>query len=115
MKQSLSEIRQLQKIAGILGAKIKPGVIRENEYKELEEEEGTTIELKSDLTAMDASDASKTITIPKGTIVTVVKHRMDNEPTVTQLKYKDEKDKKDNIKTVNVNSGFFSNNYLKGK
>jgi hypothetical protein len=113
MKQSLSEIRQLQKIAGILGAKIKPGVIRENEYKELKEEEGTTIELKSDLTARDASDVSKKlINIPKGTIVTVVKHRMDNDPTVTQLKYKD---KDDNIKIVNVTAGPFSNNYLKGK
>jgi hypothetical protein len=39
MKQSLSEIRQLQKMAGILGAKVKPGVIRENEYKELKEEQ----------------------------------------------------------------------------
>ena len=32
MKQSLSEIRQLQKMAGILGTKIKPGIILENEY-----------------------------------------------------------------------------------
>ena len=38
MKQSLSEIRQLQKMAGILGTKVKPGIIRENEYKELKEE-----------------------------------------------------------------------------
>jgi transcription antitermination factor NusG len=107
MKQSLSEIRQLQKIAGILGAKIKPGVIRENEYKELEEEEGITIELKDDLTATLPSDASKKLTIPKGAKVTVVKHRMDNDPTVTQLKY--------NGKLVNVTAGPFSNNYLKGK
>ena len=32
MKQQLSEIKQLQKMAGILGTKIKPGVILENEY-----------------------------------------------------------------------------------
>jgi hypothetical protein len=38
MKQSLSEIRQLQKMAGILGTKVKPGVIRENEYNDLKEE-----------------------------------------------------------------------------
>ena len=80
MKQSLSEIRQLQKIAGILGAKIKPGVIRENEYKELKEEEGITIELKDDLTATLPSDASKKLTIPKGAKVTVFKKRLENDP-----------------------------------
>jgi transcription antitermination factor NusG len=107
MKQSLSEIRQLQKIAGILGAKIKPGVIRENEYKELKEEQGITIELKDDLTATMASDASKKLTIPKGAKVTVVKKRLDNEPTLTQLEY--------DGKLVNVNAGPFINNYFKGK
>ena len=36
-KQSISEIRQLQKMAGILGAKIKPGVINENESDSIDQ------------------------------------------------------------------------------
>jgi hypothetical protein len=39
MKQSRSEIRQLQKMAGILGAKIKPGVINENKQIDISDEE----------------------------------------------------------------------------
>jgi hypothetical protein len=53
------------------------------------------------------SDASKKLTIPKGAKVTVVKKRLENDPTVTQLEY--------NGKLVNVNAGPFINNYFKGK
>jgi hypothetical protein len=69
--------------------------------------EEADITLNSDLSATMASDASKKLTIPKGAKVTVVKKRLDNEPTVTQLEY--------DGKLVNVNAGPFINNYFKGK
>jgi hypothetical protein len=69
--------------------------------------EEADITLNSDLTATMASDASKKLTIPKGAKVTVVKKRLDNEPTVTQLEY--------DGKLVNVNAGPFINNYFRGK
>jgi hypothetical protein len=71
----------------------------------LKEEAGIT--LNSDLSATMASDASKKLTIPKGAKVTVVKKRLENDPTVTQLEY--------DGKLVNVNAGPFINNYFKGK
>jgi len=67
--------------------------------------EEADITLNSDLSARLASDASKKLTIPKGAKVTVVKKRLDNEPTVTQLKY--------DGKLVNVNAGNFDNQYSK--
>jgi hypothetical protein len=71
----------------------------------LKEEDGIT--LNSDLSARLASDASKKLTIPKGAKVTVVKKRLDNEPTVTQLKY--------DGKLVNVNADSFISKYLHKK
>jgi len=70
-------------------------------YKELWEQEITTV---SDIIATSALDAGKRLTIPKGSKVQVVKKRLENEPTVTQLKY--------NGQLVNVNAGPFINQYL---
>jgi len=69
--------------------------------------EEADITLNSDLSARLASDASKKLTIPKGAKVTVVKKRLDNEPTVTQLKY--------DGKLVNVNADSFISKYLHKK
>jgi hypothetical protein len=69
--------------------------------------EEADITLNSDLSARLASDASKKLTIPKGAKITVVKKRLDNEPTVTQLKY--------DGKLVNVNADSFISKYLHKK
>lgn len=71
------------------------------DYKELWEQEITTV---SDITATLASDASKRLTIPKGSKVQVLKKRLEKEPNVTQLMYGDQK--------VNVSAGPFINQYL---